>query len=86
MNILSLSTSSNLCSVAILDNENCIKELNIDDNNTHSQKLMPIIKKILNLTNLKLQEIDLIVVDIGPRVFYRHSNRSIYCKSIICTF
>lgn len=86
MNILSISTSSNICSVAILKDELCIKELNIDDNNTHSEKLMVLVSEILNLTNLELSDINLIAVDIGPRFFYRDSYWNSFCKGNGFTF
>lgn len=69
MIILSISTSSNICSVALLDNITCICELNIDDAKTHSEKLMPLIDEILSKNNLSLSNIDLIACDIGPGSF-----------------
>ena len=35
MNILSISTSSSICSVAILEDNNCILELNINNQKTN---------------------------------------------------
>ncbi len=70
MKILSISTSSNIASVSISENENCILELNIDNNKTHSETLIPLISKLLKDTNLELSDIDLIACDIGPRFFY----------------
>jgi tRNA threonylcarbamoyl adenosine modification protein YeaZ len=69
MKILSINTSSNICSVAILEDTNLIKELTIDDANTHSVKLMPLIEKIFNETNLSVTDIDLFVCDNGPGSF-----------------
>ena len=69
MKILSIETSSNICSVAILENDNCIKEISIPDLKTHSVVLMPTISQILNEQNLTLDNIDLLCCSIGPGSF-----------------
>ena len=69
MNILSIDTSSNICGVAILENENLIKEISLDNGLTHSESLMPTIDQIFKETNLTLKDIDLLVVDKGPGSF-----------------
>ena len=51
MKILSIDTSSKICSVAVLEDNNVIIEKNINDSLTHSQKLMPMIDNILNELN-----------------------------------
>lgn len=70
MKILSISTSSNIASVSISENDDCILELNINNNKTHSETLIPLIEEIFNKTNLKLSDINAIACDIGPRFFY----------------
>lgn len=70
MKILSIDTSSNLCSVALLENNQTIEELVIDDNKTHSQNLMPLIQNLFIKSNIGLPEIDLIACNKGPRFFY----------------
>ena len=69
MKILSIDTASNLCTVAILENTNCIKELIVNDARNHSEKIMPLIETILDETNLNLDDINLIVCDKGPGSF-----------------
>jgi len=69
LKILSIDTASNICSVAILEDKNLIKEISLDDLKTHSEKLMPMIEEIFNKTNLSLKDIDLIVCDKGPGSF-----------------
>ena len=69
MKILSIDTSSNICGVAILEDENLIKEINLDDGLTHSESLMPTIDQIFKDTRLQLKSIDLLVVDKGPGSF-----------------
>ena len=70
MKILSISTSSNIASVSISENDDCILELNIDNNKTHSETLMPLIDELFKKTKLKLSDINTIACDIGPRFFY----------------
>ena len=69
MKILSIDTSSKICSVSVLENEKLLKEYSVDNGLTHSETLMPIIKNTLNSLNLNLPYIDLIVCDKGPGSF-----------------
>ena len=72
MKILAISTSSINASVSLLEDNELIKELNIQDQKTHSEKLMPLIQSLLEETKITLSEIGLIACDIGPRFFYRN--------------
>ncbi len=72
MKILSISTSSNIASVSISEDDNCILELNIDNNKTHSETLMPLIDELFKTTNINLSNIDLVACDVGPRFIYRN--------------
>lgn len=69
MKILAVDTSSKLCSVAILEDKNLIKKLELDNGLTHSETLMPLIQQLLNECSLSLNNIDLLVSDIGPGSF-----------------
>lgn len=69
MKILAVDTSSKLCSVAILEDKNLIKKLELDNGLTHSETLMPLIQQLLNEYSLSLNNIDLLVSDIGPGSF-----------------
>ena len=69
MKILSIDTSSNICGVSILDDNNLICNLDSDTGRTHSENLMPMIKDALSKAKITLNEIDLIVCDIGPGSF-----------------
>ena len=69
MKILSISTSSNIASVSISENDDCILELNINNNKTHSETLMPLIDEIFKTTGLNLSDINAIACDIGPGSF-----------------
>lgn len=81
MKILSISTSSNIATVAISENSECIKELNINIPKTHSETIVPLIKQLLEETTIKLSDINLIACDIGPRIIYRYQNWNINSKS-----
>lgn len=72
MNILSITTSSPICGVAVFKNSKLEKEFNLEKGLTHSETLMPTIKEIINSCNMQLTDFDLICCDIGPRFFYRH--------------
>ena len=67
--LLSIDTSSDVCSVAILEDDKLIKELNITDSKTHSENLMPLVDKLFKETNLSLSEISAIACSIGPGSF-----------------
>lgn len=69
MKILCIDTSSNLCSVAILEDTTLINKLELDNGLTHSETLMPLIKELLASNTLSLKDIDLLVSDIGPGSF-----------------
>ena len=72
MKILSLETSCDIASVSLLEDNNLILELKETAIKNHSEALMPLIDRILKETNLSLDDIDLFVVDNGPRFFYRN--------------
>lgn len=69
MKILCIDTSSKLCNVAILEDTTLIKKIELDNGLTHSETLMPLISQILNECNLSLNDINLLVCDIGPGSF-----------------
>ena len=69
MKILAIDTSSKICSVSILEDNNVIIEKHNDDEKTHSQKLMPLIDELLKEANLTLDNIDLLACSQGPGSF-----------------
>ena len=69
MKILCIDTSSNLCSVAILEDTTLIKKLELNNGLTHSETLMRLIKQLLEESNITLKDIELLVSDIGPGSF-----------------
>lgn len=66
---LAISTSSKICSVALLENDKPIKELNIDNQKTHSENLLPLIDELFKSTNKNVSKLDLIACDVGPGSF-----------------
>ena len=69
MKILAIDTSSSVCSVALLEDERIIQELNINNTRTHSENLMPLVEKLLDTNSVKLQDINLLACDKGPGSF-----------------
>ena len=69
MKILAIDTSSKICSVSILEDNNLIIEKHNDDEKTHSQKLMPLIDELFKESNLTLDNIDLLACSQGPGSF-----------------
>lgn len=69
MKILAIDTTSKICSVALLENDKIIDEINLDSGLTHSENLMPLVKEILEKNQIELKEINLIGVDVGPGSF-----------------
>lgn len=69
MKILSVDTSSSVCSIAILDDLNVLYECSNNDNLTHSQNLMPMIDEAFKKSSLSLEDINLYTCSIGPGSF-----------------
>jgi len=69
MKILSITSSSSICGIAILEDEKVIKEVNLNNGLTHSESLLPLISNVLEETQLQLKDIDLLAIDIGPGSF-----------------
>ena len=69
MKILGIDTSTLAASVAVLEDDKLICEYTINTKKTHSQKLMPMIENMLNLSDIEMKDIDVIGVCIGPGSF-----------------
>ena len=69
MKILAVDTSSAICSVALLDNDILIDEINLDNGRTHSENLMPLVDEIITRNNLKVNDIEFIACCVGPGSF-----------------
>ena len=69
MKILALDTSSIVATVAVMDGEKLMAEYILNHKKTHSQKLMPILKEILESCELSPKDIDVFGVTVGPGSF-----------------
>ena len=69
MKNLCIDTSSKVCSVALLEDDNVIAEKNISDEKTHSENLMPLLDSLLNDCNVSINEVELISICVGPGSF-----------------
>ncbi len=70
MLVLGIDTSGKTGSVAIYDKEiGLISEINLQVKLNHSDTLMTAIDDVMNFSNLKIDDIDLIAVSIGPGSF-----------------
>jgi tRNA threonylcarbamoyladenosine biosynthesis protein TsaB len=69
MLILGIDTSSDICSVGLSKDKEFIGEINIKLKRRHSERLLPIIKRLLFETGKKLNDLDGIVVTNGPGSF-----------------
>lgn len=69
MKILSIDTSSSICSVAILEDNKIIKEMHNFSEKEHSETLMPMIDELFKTTNLSLDNMGLIACSVGPGSF-----------------
>ena len=67
--ILAIETSERLCSAAIMLNEDDFFELNIQQKNIHSEKLMEMISTLFNNADVQLKDLSHIAVSIGPGSF-----------------
>lgn len=69
MKILAIDTSSAICAVALLEDDNLIDENNLDNGKTHSENLMPLIDELIKRNNISLAQIDLFACCPGPGSF-----------------
>jgi tRNA threonylcarbamoyladenosine biosynthesis protein TsaB len=69
MKILAVDTSSLVAAVAVIDNERLLGEYILNHKKTHSQKLMPMIKELLNNLELTPKGIDVFAASSGPGSF-----------------
>ena len=68
MNILAIDTTSKKASVALKKDNKVISKC-IDNEITHSEKLLPLIDEVLKSTNTNLKDIDLFACTLGPGSF-----------------
>ena len=69
MKILALESSGLVASVAVWEDYKIIGEFSTNFKKTHSQTLLPMLDKVVQMLELKLEEIDAIAVSKGPGSF-----------------
>ena len=69
MKILAVETSTEYCSVALLENDSLIEEINDNTPFSHNKKVFSIINDILMKNKMILDDIDLFAVGAGPGSF-----------------
>ncbi|HSR04370.1 MAG TPA: tRNA (adenosine(37)-N6)-threonylcarbamoyltransferase complex dimerization subunit type 1 TsaB [Proteiniclasticum sp.] len=69
MKILSIDTSSNNCSIAVVDEKAMLGEININYNLQHSVLLMPLIEELLARLDMKPRDLDALTLSTGPGSF-----------------
>ena len=69
MKILAIDTSSEICSVAILENDKLIDKNELDNGKTHSENLMPLLDELLKRNSLNIKNIEMLACCVGPGSF-----------------
>ena len=69
MKVLAIDSSGVTASVAVADDNNIISEFTVNNRQTHSQTLLPMLAEIRNMIELDLQEVDAVAVASGPGSF-----------------
>lgn len=69
MKILAIDTSTLMATCAVIEDDILIGEFSLNQNMSHSEKLVPMIKEILDNLSLKIDDIDLYGVSTGPGSF-----------------
>lgn len=69
MTILAIDSSAKAASVCIANEEKIIGEFFINTSLTHSQTLMPMTEQLLKNTEMTIDEVDAIAVNVGPGSF-----------------
>ena len=69
MIILSIDSSTPVAGISVSDGNKLLGEVMINTQNTHSEKLMPMVQQILNDLQMSIQQIDAVAVTCGPGSF-----------------
>lgn len=69
MKILAISTSSKVCSICFSEDEEILGEYSVNNDKTHSVKLMPMLKELSSNLDISLNAVDYLACDIGPGSF-----------------
>ena len=69
MNILAVDTSGNVCSASVLRGDKVLSEMYVDNTQTHSEMLAPMVDQCLEIVGLSVRDIDLFCCAVGPGSF-----------------
>lgn len=69
MRIVGIDTSTKICGIGIVEDQEIIAEYNFRVSDTHSNQLMPLVDEILKRLDLKIDQIDAFAVALGPGRF-----------------
>ena len=69
MKILGIDSSGLVASAAIADEKNIIAEFTVNNKQTHSQTLLPMIEKVVDMSGIEIEQIDAIAIAAGPGSF-----------------
>lgn len=69
MRVLAVDTSSNVATVAVMENELLLGEYILNHKKTHSQKIMMMIEQLLSDLELTVNDIDVFAAAVGPGSF-----------------
>ena len=69
MKVLAIDSSGVTASVAVADDNNIISEFTVNNRQTHSQTLLPMLDKAVQMSEIPLEDIDAIAVASGPGSF-----------------
>jgi tRNA threonylcarbamoyladenosine biosynthesis protein TsaB len=69
LKVLAVDTSTVIATCAVMENENMLGEYSLNQNMSHSENLVPMIKEVLDNLKLKVKDIDLYGVAVGPGSF-----------------
>lgn len=69
MNILMIDTSGPACGVAVSQNGKIVCELQLTSGKTHSQRVMPMMDRALEMCEMTVSDIDLFGAVVGPGSF-----------------
>ena len=69
MKILAIDSSSNVATVAVIEEDTVLVQYSVNHKKTHSQTLLPMIEDILRMSEIGIENIDAIAVSAGPGSF-----------------
>lgn len=69
MRVLAIDTSSNVATVAVMEDELLLGEYVLNHKKTHSQKIMVMIEQLLSDLEMSVKDIDIFAAAVGPGSF-----------------